>query len=202
MSVTLFERQRETTFEKRRETPARSPRRGELAHPECPIEQRLRGRDAATKARFAQLAWRRDGAPEGALLVDEHDGLRVLAPSESVLTRAVARIVRGLAGRVVDYPPAVRYVPGDPVLEPYMMVLAGGPQRHLPLVEKDLRRRRGRIVRASERGGMFVVQAEAPLAGLIGYRGWLAEWMEGGVPQLKVWLSRYLAVGDDGPRAA
>ena len=173
-----------------------------LLHPECPIEQTVRGVDEDAKARLARLAWHRSAGPDDARFVVEHDRVRVLARSEGTLARAVARIVRGLEGRVTVRPPAVRYVPGNPVLEPYMTVIAHGPGRYLPLVQQDMARRRGRIVRTSERAGAFVLEAEAPLADLIGYTAWLGDLIESALPQVSAWLCRYLPVDDGGPQAA
>jgi hypothetical protein len=185
---------------KRRQAPR--TRRGEIAHPQCPIEQTLRGRDDAASAQLAQYAWQPATAPEGSVFVADHQGLRVLATSEGVLVRAVDEIARRFAGRVVARPPAVRYVPGNPVLEPYMTVVVSGPERYLPLVQKDMTRRRGRVARADERGGAFMLEAEAPLADLIGYGDWLAGLMDEQFPHASAWLSRYLPVDDGGPRAA
>lgn len=155
-------------FSKRRHVVAPRLRRGELAHPECPIEQTLRGRDDATRARLAQLAWRSDGAPEGSKFVADRHGLRVLASSEAVLSDAIGKIAARLGASVIVRAPVIRYVPGNPVLEPYMKVVVSGPERYLTLVQKDKVRRRGHWVRASERNGLFVLEAETPLAEMIG----------------------------------
>lgn len=189
-------------FERRRIAMAERAHRPGPFHPECPIEQTLRGRDEGAKARLTQLAWREAAAPEDAVLVAEHDRVRALARSESALARVVARIVQGLGGRIDVRPPAVRYLPGTPVLEPWMTVIASGPDRYLPLVQKDMARRRGRIVRARERAGKFVLEAEAPLAQLLGYTTWLGELTEEALPHASAWLCRYLPVDDGGPYAA
>jgi hypothetical protein len=189
-------------FERRRIAMAERAHRPGPFHPELPIEQTLRGLDDSAKVRLTQLAWQEAAAPEDALLVAEHDRVRALARSEPALSRVVARIVRGLEGRVHVRPPAVRYLPGNPVLEPWMTVVASGPERYLPLVQKDMARRRGRIVRARERAGTFVLEAEAPLAELLGYTAWLGELTEEALPHASAWLSRYLPVADGGPYAA
>jgi hypothetical protein len=105
-------------FERRRIAMAERAHRPGLFHPECPIEQTLRGLDEGAKARLTQHAWREAAAPEDALLVAEHYRVRVLARSEQALARVVARIVRGLEDRIQVRPPAVRYLPGNPMLEP------------------------------------------------------------------------------------
>ena len=187
---------------KRRTTTAAAARRGELAHPEYPIEQTVRGRDNATKAELARFALRRTIDLHGAMLAADDHGVRVLARCEATLSGAVAPLTKLFAQRIALRPPAVRYVPGNPVLEPYMFVLASGPQRYLPLVRKDMSRRGGRFVHGVERGDTFRLEAEAPLAQLLGYGSWLAELTQQEQPQASAWLSRYLPVDDDGPRAA
>ena len=181
---------------------ARGSRRGQLAHSEYPIEQSLRGRDDATRARLTELAWRSDAAPQGSKFVADPLGLRVLALSERALNQAVRKIAAPFGAHVIVRAPVIRYVPGNPVLEPYMMVLVGGPVRHLSLVQRDMVRRRGRLARASEQNGGFVLEAETPLAELIGYGGWVCEVMEQASPHLSARLTRYLPIDDGGPRAA
>lgn len=181
---------------------AAGTRRGELAHPECPIEQTVRGRDDATKARLTRFAWQQATACEGAVYVRDDHGLHVLARCETTLFQATEPLATLFRERVVLRPPAVRYVPGNPVLEPYMLLLVSGPEPYLPLVQKDMVRRRGCIVRVAERGNTFTLEAEAPLAQLIGYTSWLRELTEQDIAQASAWLSRYLPIDDGGPQAA
>lgn len=178
-------------------------RRGAIAHAECPIEQSVRGRDDATKAQLARFAWVRPTPHDGVTLVPDDHGLRVLAPCEATLTQAVQALARRFAGRIMLRSPGVRYVPGNPVLEPYMLVAVSAPETYLPLVQKDMARRRGRIVRVAAHGdGTFRLEAEAPLAQLFGYTSWLSALTEQDVPHASAWLSRYLPIEDGGPRAA
>lgn len=190
-------------FSKRRATTAGHVRRGEIAHPECPIEQSVRGRDDATKGQLTRFAWERPTAHDGVVFVADDHGLRVLAACEATLTRAVQPLARRFAGRIVLRAPAIRYVPGNPVLEPYMLVAVNGSEHYLPLVQKDMARRQGRVVRVAAHGdGSFRLEAEAPLAQLMGYTSWLSALTEQDLPQASSWLSRYLPIDDGGPRAA
>jgi len=50
-------------FERRRIGMAECTHRLGPFHPECPIEQTLRGLDEGAKARLTQLAWREAAAP-------------------------------------------------------------------------------------------------------------------------------------------
>jgi translation elongation factor EF-G len=61
-------------------------------------------------------------------------------------------------------------------------------------------RRRGRIKRLDERGP-FILEGEAPLAALLGYRQWLRDLIQDDA-YVGLRLSRYLPIDDDGPRAA
>ena len=45
------------------------------------------------------------------------------------------------------------------------------------------------------------LEAEAPLANLLGYCDW-AQTLTGGNTDVSMWLSRYLPIDDDGPYAA
>jgi translation elongation factor EF-G len=57
-------------------------------------------------------------------------------------------------------------------------------------------------VRIDDHGGPFQLEAEAPLANLLGYAEWLDELCEGRA-ELSLRLVRYSAVDlDDGPEAA
>jgi hypothetical protein len=190
-------------FTKQRAATPGHTRRGEIEHPECPIEQSVRGRDDAAKAHLARFAGEQRAAHDGTTLLADDHGLRVLARSEAALTRAVQRLARRFAGRIVLRAPAVRYVPGNPVLEPYMMLAVIGPDIHLGLVRKDMTRRGGHVVEAAARSdGTFRLEAEAPLAQLLGYSSWLSALSDNDVPQSSAWFSRYRPVDDGGPRAA
>jgi hypothetical protein len=172
-------------------------------HPECPIEQTFRSDDPSVQQQLMQHAWQRTAAPEQALLVADYNGLRVLGHSERALNR-VAKALRHRfgAGLVVDTP-LVRYSFGVPVLEPYMTVLINGPVRDLAMVQEDLASRRGRIVRLSEQE-TFVLEAEAPLAALLGYEEWLQDLFaeDWDRSYVGLWLSRYVAIDGNGPQAA
>lgn len=195
MHPALFTKQRTAT-------PGRM-RRGEIAHPECPIEQSLRGRDDATRARLARFAWERTTGRGGATLIADDHGLRVLARCEATLAEAVRPLSRRFAGRIVLRAPAIRYVPGNPVLEPYMIVAVQGPRIHLPLVRKDMARRGGRVTAVDSCGAeTFRLEAEAPLALLMGYASWLSALTAQDMPKASARLSRYLPIDDGGPRAA
>lgn len=172
-----------------------------LLHPECPIEQSLWSADETVQAALLQEIWRRDAfVAEGVLLVADPKSLRVLARSEAALRRPVAALRARHGDSVIVEPPAVRYVHGAPVLEPWMTVLASGPAHLLEIVQAGLCRRNATMTRVESARDPFVLEAEAPLAQLLGFADWLDAQARGA--EASVWLSRYRPIGDDGPRAA
>lgn len=174
-----------------------------LMHPECPVEQRLRSADARVQGELLREAWHRHPPPgEGAMIVAEPAGVRVLARSEGALRPVVDGLRERFRDDIVVEPPTVRYANGAQMLEPWMVVLMNGPAQFLPLIQKDLGRRQARVLRVEDHRGPFLLEAEAPLANLLGYADWLDELVEGGA-DLSMWLARYVAIEvDDGPEAA
>lgn len=170
-----------------------------MLHPECPIEQAVYSDDAQVQTELAREIWRRRS--DGTLLVAETKRLRVLARTEGALRGPVEALRERHGPALAVEPPTVRYVHGAPVLEPYMTVLLCGPQRYLALVQRDLMRRRGHFRRIDDTAKRFVLEAEAPLGGLLGYADWLDEVTESDA-EASMWLSRYVPIDDDGPRAA
>jgi hypothetical protein len=81
-----------------------------------------------------------------------------------------------------------------------MAVLINGPACNLRVIEMDFLQRKGRIKRLDQ-STHFVLDGEAPLASLLGYQHWLRGLAEP-EPHVGIWLSRYLPIDDDGPRAA
>jgi predicted membrane GTPase involved in stress response len=173
-----------------------------MLHPECPIEQAVYSDDAHVQAELAREIWRRHSfLDEGTLLVAEARRLRVLARTEAALRAPVEALRERHGPALVVEPPTVRYAHGAPVLEPYMTLLLCGPRRYLLTVQRDLVRRRGHFRRIDDAAKRFVLEAEAPLAGLLGYADWLDEVTESQA-EASMWLSRYVPIDDDGPRAA
>jgi hypothetical protein len=173
-----------------------------LMHPECPIEQSLRGVDDRAQRELQQEIWHGTSfIADGALLVADPKCLRVLARTERALAGPVGALRQRYGKRIVVEPPAVRYAHGAPVLEPYMIVLLCGPEDQLPVVQRDLAKRRSRITRLERQAGIYVLEAEAPLANLLGYCDWLQR-LTGGNTDASMWLSRYLPIDDEGPYAA
>jgi predicted membrane GTPase involved in stress response len=173
-----------------------------MLHPECPIEQTVRGRAAPVQAQLLQEIWRRHSfIADAAMLVAEPNCLRVLARTERALAAPVEALRRRYGADVVVEPASVRYVHGAPVLEPFMNVLVTGPARHLQFVQSDLGQRRGTMTRVDQRADVFVLEAEAPLGHLLGYADRLDERFDGSV-EASLWLSRYCPIAGDGPYAA
>lgn len=186
------------------ESPAGSVARGvvPLATPECPIEQAVRARFPAARAALHEAARLRPDPRGDAWLVAVDEGVRVLAKTEGALRPVVAGIVERHGRDVVVSAPRVRYMHRPNLAEPWMRIDATGPAALLPLVLRDLERRMGRTVRIDDHGGPFALEADAPLANLLGYAEWFDDLCEGrGVVSLR--LLRYATVDlDDGPDAA
>jgi len=184
----------------------RQPRPAEarmLMHPQYPIAQAFASGDSLIQQQLMQEAWHGIAEPEQALIVADCNGLRVLARSEPALDR-VAKTLRGRFGSaLVAGAPEVRYGLGSPMLEPYMIVLVHAPARHLARVRGDFVGRRGRIERIAERS-TFVLEGEAPLAELLGYHGHVRDMLgqDWSRSHVSTWLSRYVAIGGEGPEAA
>lgn len=172
-----------------------------MLHPECPVEQALHSADPAIQAELLQEIWRRHSfVEEGALLVADPKCLRILARTEGALRVPVDRLRQRYGAALIVEAPSVRYAHGAPVLEPYMTLLLSAPERHLPLLRQDLAQRRGCIRRIDLHGGPFVLEAEAPLANLLGYGNWLRQRIDADA-DAGMWLSRYVPI-DNGPQAA
>jgi hypothetical protein len=172
-------------------------------HPEYPIEQAFGSDDPMTQQQLMQLASQSTPESDHTLLIADYNGLRVLARSETALHPVAEALRRRFGAKLLVGAPEVRYADRVPVLEPYMVVLVNAPASYLSTVRKDFLGRRGRITRLVERGG-FVLEGEAPLATLLGYRRHMRDmladhWDESHVA---MWLSRYVAVDGNGPAVA
>jgi hypothetical protein len=172
-------------------------------HPDYPIAQSFRSNDPAAQQQLMQQASEPVVEPGQALFVTDYNGLRVLGRSEPALDRVARALRRRVGAALVAGPCEVRYGYGDPLLEPYMVVLVHGPAGCLARVRDDLLARRGRVARVVDRS-MFVLEGEAPLAQLLGYRERMREMLAESWSQSHVatWLSRYVPVDGDGPEAA
>ncbi|MGH8801464.1 MAG: hypothetical protein ACREX6_04115 [Casimicrobiaceae bacterium] len=173
-----------------------------LMHPECPIEQAVTSANFQVREALLREIWRRTPAHEyGTLLIAHPDRLRVLARTEALLRPAIDALADRYQREVDIHPPQVRYALGPPVLEPYMTLLLSGTIASLSQVQRDLNRRRAHVARIDHDDGRFTLEAEAPLAALLGYADWLEKSTFGEVDS-NLWLSRYLPIDDQGPAAA
>jgi hypothetical protein len=144
-----------------------------LIHAECPLEQVVRSDDAETQCALLREPWSQTRR-EGVLVVGDCNCLRLLGRSESALDAAVEPLRRRFGTRLVVDPPTVRYAIGIPTLEPWMSVLASGPEHCRPQIRADFHRRGGRPTQLRQASSSFL-EGEAPLAQLLGYAQWLRE---------------------------
>jgi hypothetical protein len=204
MNVVAFNRPRDAVTFNRLRGSRQAVLGNPLLHPDCPIEQAFRSDDPKVRLQLMQHAWQRTGAADQVCFVADHDGLRVLGHSEAALNNVAQTLRDRFGSRMRVVGPIVRYVFGVPVLEPYMTVLVKGPLAHLPRVRKGVARRRGCIDRVTAQEESFVLEAEAPLAALLGIEAWLQELFGEDWEQAYVdlRLSRYVTIDGDGPEAA
>lgn len=173
-----------------------------LATPAYPIEQAIRSRDPLVRSRLHDEARRRSARHSDAWLYADPEGVRVRATTERALLPLVAHVVERHGNSVVVGAPRVRYVHRPRLSEPWMRIDVSGPAVLLPLVLRDLERRKSRLLRAEELEDRFAIDAEAPLANLLGYADWLDELSEERA-EVSMRFARYEAVEvDDGPEAA
>jgi hypothetical protein len=170
-----------------------------MMHAECPIEQALYMADAQAQHGLLEEIWKARPA-DSALLIADPKRLRVLGRTERALCEPVAAMRKRYGPSLIVEPPAVRYAHGTPVLEPYMRLLMCGPGERLDVFQQDLARRRSKISRLHQHRGRFILEAEAPLADLLGYADRVDALGHRQI-DLSLWLSRYVPI-DDGPAAA
>jgi elongation factor G-like protein len=161
-----------------------------MIYPDFPLESIVRPRDDAHRAELLRAAARHDiDGPDVTCLVAD-DALRLLARGEEPLRRATELLRAAVDGEALVEGPVVRYVEGARRLEPHMRIALHAPAATLPVLQDDLQRRAAFIVRLEHRVGTVVIEAEAPLARLLGYADWLAA-CTGGRARVQMWLCRY-----------
>ncbi len=167
-----------------------------------PLEALARSRASASQLDFAHEA-RRALADSDEVLYEPHDrGLAIFAANEDAL-EAPRRVLHDLYGEFLELRhPKVRYMPGEPRLEPIMHVRIAARREHADAILQELRARRARILEDIVRPRDFVVRAEAPLAVLLGLPA-LLDVITGGHAAHAIRLLRYAPLPTDpGPPEA
>jgi hypothetical protein len=140
-----------------------------------PLETVVSRRAAADQLSFAREASRLLTDSDEVMYEPVERGLAILAANESAL-REPRLILRDRYGELVDMKrPSVRYVPGEPVLEPIMHVRVTARREYAAALLAELRRRDARILEECVRSRMLIVRAEAPLARLLGLPAFIDE---------------------------
>jgi translation elongation factor EF-G len=166
-----------------------------MTYPEFPLECIVRTDDDGLRARLVRAAVRQEAdAVDDVMCLVAEDGLRVLGRDEADLRRAVDRLVDSVGETPGIEGPLVRYVNGARRLEPHMRLMVHAPTPALAVLRDDLERRGARMLRLEYHIGRVALEAEAPLACLLGYADWLAACTDG-VGRSRMWLSRYRLTG-------
>jgi hypothetical protein len=171
-----------------------------VTHPDYPIESILRTDDPSLRTRLVRDARRpaNDSRDDSIALIASY-GVHVLGRCEETLRRATDALAGRYAPDIAIEGPRVRYVRGARTLEPWMRVVVQATSRDLALLRIDLERR-GAVVLCLEHGvGRVALEAEAPLARLLGYSVRVAACTLN-VAVVAMRLSRYLLLeGDPDP---
>ncbi len=167
-----------------------------------PLEQKVRN-----PAETFQLAFAR-----GALqLIEEsaelrpqasHEGLVMLGSDEACLEGAVEILLARYGHSLVIDRPRVRYIGDETLREPIMALHVNIPLRYCGIVRRDLKARGAGIVEMAIRFRLCAIEAQAPLAELLGYAKALDR-LTNGTGDHSMRLLRYapLAPGPEGDAA-
>lgn len=163
-----------------------------------PLETLARMRGAASQADFAREA--RDIVLDTDEVIAQpcERGLALFAANEEALSQP-ARVLGDVFGpRVELRRPRVRYMPGLPPREPIMQVEVTVRPEYSGRVLAELRARGVNMLEECWRARRLIVEAEAPLAALLGLSAMLDS-ITSGSAQCSMRLVRYAAVDrDDG----
>jgi hypothetical protein len=171
-----------------------------MTYPDFPLEIVIRASDDVRRGRLVRAAMRHEVEAGDVTCFLVSEGLRVLGRSEQALQRAVEALRRVEPDAPLQGP-SVRCVEGAGRLEPHMRVVVHAPAATLPVIRGDLERRGAWILRLDHRIGVVDIEAEAPLARLLGYGDWLAACTQGRA-RMRMALSRYRLADDRAPDAA
>ena len=95
-------------------------------------------------------------------------GLVLLASSEPALERASSALLQQFPSLKLGKP-AVNYIYGNPIMEPFARIALNVPEERVPRVLGDLRSRRAEAQAAVAVDGIARIEAEIPISELFGY---------------------------------
>lgn len=163
------------------------------SHPEYPLERICSHLSEPFQLVFARNAKQLFCERDDVELVASHQGLTIRAETEDVIDAAVV-VLNDLYDRMLRLePPTIRYHQGATLEQPWMGLRVRCIPGHLEAINADLIDRNATIVACDIQPGLCVIQACAPLAGLLGYRSAL-EKLTAGSAQHAMWLSHYAPV--------
>ncbi|MEO5694749.1 MAG: hypothetical protein ABIQ72_16575 [Usitatibacter sp.] len=167
-----------------------------------PLEVLARKRGTLSQIEFAREA-KRVLLDTDELLAQPGDrGLAILAANEEALFQP-ARVLRDVYGDVVELRrPRIRYMRGEPMLEPVMHVRITARREYAGRVLAELRVRDVRVIEECHRSRIYIVRAESPLVAVLGLPARL-DTITGGSADCAIRLIRYAPVPSypdgDGP---
>ena len=134
-----------------------------------PLEQKVRNPAEAFQLAFARSALQL--IEESAHLRPQasHEGLVMLGCNEASLEGAVGILLARYGNGLTIDRPRVRYIQDGTLQEPIMALSVDVPLRYSGVVRSDLRARAASISEMAIRGGHCAIEAQAPLAEVIGY---------------------------------
>lgn len=179
-------------------TPANLLHVERASHPEFPLERLCSHLFEPFQLTFARNAQQHFLVREDVEVVASRQGLAIRAETEEAIDAAIV-ILKDLYGPNLRIgPPTIRYHQGRSLEQPWMGLSVRCSPEHLDLVNADLIGREAMIVSCDVEPAQCLIQARAPLAGLLGYRSDL-EKLTAGSARHAMWLSHYAPIESPPP---
>jgi hypothetical protein len=179
-----------------RHATGRRPRRD--SHPEFPLERVCAHLSEPFQLAFARQAQQHFLTREDVEVIATHLGLTIRAETEDAIDAAVVLLKDLFGPQIRIGPPQVRFHEGVTLEQPWMGVHVRCTTDHLHAVSADLADREATIVSCDVDRENSHIQANAPLAALLGYRQSLAS-LTSSTATHAMWLSHFAPVEDPPP---
>lgn len=168
------------------------------SHPEFPLERLCSHKYEPFQLTFARQAQQHFLLREDVEVVASHKGLCIRAETEDAVDAAIL-VLEDLYGPDLRVgAPTIRYHHGTSLEQPWMGLSVRCAVEHLDAVRADLIDRKATIVGCDVQHPQCVIQARAPLATLLRYRGEL-EKLTASSAEHVMWLSHYAPLENPPP---